>query len=108
MSTYFQGRPPKSVNFYWRRFRVADIPLESAEAFDIWLREEWNKKDALMEGYMNEGRFPAMAGSKVDFVETSVNLRQPWEILQIFVVVGILGLAWKNVCKAYSFVSGLV
>ena len=48
-STYFQGRPPKSVNFDWRRFRVADIPLQTAEAFDGWLRDRWAEKDELME-----------------------------------------------------------
>lgn len=108
VSTYFQGRPPKSVNFYWRRFRVADIPLDDQQKFDAWLRDEWYKKDALMEEYITTGRFPAMAGSKTDFVETSVNLRHPWEILQLFTVVGIVGLAWNNVRKAWAFVSGLI
>ncbi|KAI9896837.1 hypothetical protein N3K66_007859 [Trichothecium roseum] len=107
-STYFQGRPPKSVNLYWRRFRVADIPLDDQEKFDIWMREEWYKKDALMEEYMTTGRFPAMAGAKLDFVTTSVKTRKPWEILQVFTVVGICGLLWDNVRKARHIASSFL
>ncbi|KAM5350874.1 hypothetical protein ACJZ2D_017157 [Fusarium nematophilum] len=87
-----RGRPPKSVNFHWRRFRIADIPLDDQTEFDLWLREEWYKKDALMEEYLTTGRFPRMVGSKVDYIETEVKTRHPWEILQIFTVVGTVGL----------------
>lgn len=100
-STYFQGRPPKSVNLYWRRFRVADIPLDDPKVFGDWLLEEWYKKDALLEQYMETERFPPMAGAKVPYVITSVRLRSWYEILQVFSVVGILGLLWNNVCKAW-------
>lgn len=96
-STYFRGRSPKSVNFYWRKFKVSDIPLDDAEKFDAWLRAEWYKKDALMEQYLTTGRFPAMAGSKIDFVETKVKTKSPLEILQVFTIVGIAGLVWHNV-----------
>ncbi|OAQ92571.1 1-acyl-sn-glycerol-3-phosphate acyltransferase 2 [Purpureocillium lilacinum] len=96
-STYFQGRPPKSINLYWRRFRMSDIPLDDQKEFDLWLREQWYKKDELMEEYLTTGRFPPMAGAKAGFVETSVRTRQPWEILQVFTVVGICGLLWNNV-----------
>ncbi|PHH84424.1 hypothetical protein CDD83_1961 [Cordyceps sp. RAO-2017] len=98
-STYFQGRAPKSVNLYWRRFRLADMPLDDADEFDVWLREQWYKKDALMEQYLRTGRFPAMAGGATDYVETSVRTRQPWEIAQVFTVAGLVGLAWHNVNK---------
>ncbi|KAF7551114.1 hypothetical protein G7Z17_g5236 [Cylindrodendrum hubeiense] len=101
-STYFQGRPPKSVNFYWRRFRISDIPLDDLKVFDQWLLQQWQAKDALMEEFMTNGTFPAMAG-KVDFVETQVRTRHPWEILQVFSVLGTLALMWHNVKK--SFVS---
>lgn len=96
-STYFQGRSPKSVNFYWRKFKLSDIPLDDAGKFDVWLREEWYKKDALMEQYLTTGRFPAMAGSKVDFIETKVRTKSPLEVLQVFTIVGITGLLWRNV-----------
>ena len=107
-STYFQGRPPKSVNFYWRRFAVADIPLDNQEKFDVWLREEWYKKDALIEQYLTTGRFPAMAGAETDYIEAEVNTRRSWEIAQVFAVVGICGLVWNNVRKAWQVASKLV
>ncbi|CAH0038032.1 unnamed protein product [Clonostachys rhizophaga] len=104
-STYFEGKPPKSVNFHWRRFKIADIPLDDPEKFNLWLREEWYKKDALMEEYMTNGRFPPMAGSEVDYIETLVKTRKPWEILEVFTVVGLVGLLWNNVRKVWAFVS---
>lgn len=107
-STYFRGRSPKSVNFYWRRFRIDDMPLDDQKAFDIWLREQWYKKDALMEEYLTTGRFPRMAASGPDFVESGVNTRHPWEILQVFTVVGICGLIWNNVRKAFQMAAALV
>ncbi|KAL4985640.1 hypothetical protein BDW68DRAFT_189472 [Aspergillus falconensis] len=63
-STYVQGRPPTSVNMYWRRFAVADIPLDNQQEFDAWLRARWTEKDELLDEYFETGRFPsALAGS---------------------------------------------
>jgi lysocardiolipin and lysophospholipid acyltransferase len=109
--TYFEGRPPKSVNFYWRRFRVADIPLEDAASFELWLRDRWYEKDALMEQYISTGRFPASPGGKgesqgegqeVSFVETEVRTKFWWEFTQIFIVLAIFGLAGNVVSKAWA------
>ncbi|KAG6010367.1 hypothetical protein E4U21_006931 [Claviceps maximensis] len=105
-STYFEGRPPKSVNLYWRRFKLADIPLNDAKEFDLWLRDQWYKKDELMEQYLNKGRFPPCSGAEADYVETEVRTRSPWEILQVFSVVGICGLLWHNVHKLLQTVLG--
>ena len=90
------------MNLYWRRFRLADIPLDNAEKFNIWIREEWYKKDALLEEYVSTGRFPAMAGAKIDYVEAEVKTRKPWEILEIFTVVAAVALMWHNAMKAWS------
>ncbi|OAA78539.1 Phospholipid/glycerol acyltransferase [Akanthomyces lecanii RCEF 1005] len=103
--TYFAGRPPKSVNFHWRRFRLADIPLDDPKEFEEWLRNEWYKKDELMEIFMKKGRFPPMTGSATPYVETEVRTRSPFEILQIFAVVGIAALMWNNVQKLYTAVN---
>ncbi|RDW61901.1 putative RNA polymerase II transcription elongation factor (Ctr9) [Aspergillus mulundensis] len=63
-STYVQGRPPTSVNMYWRRFAVANIPLDDQDEFDAWLRARWTEKDELLDQYFETGRFPsALAGS---------------------------------------------
>ncbi|KAK4210040.1 acyltransferase-domain-containing protein [Rhypophila decipiens] len=110
-STYFRGQPPKSVNFYWRRFRVADIPLETAEQFDLWLRDRWYEKDALMEQYITTGRFPpspaeAVTSGHEGHLETEVRTKHWFEFLQIFVVVGIVGLLWNNVCKLLTWAKG--
>lgn len=105
-STYFAGRPPRSVNLYWRRFRLADMPLDDQARFDAWLRERWYEKDALMEEYLTTGRFPAMASGATAFVETSVRTRQPWEILQIFSVVGLCALLWNSMRRLAGALAG--
>ncbi|KAL8713716.1 MAG: hypothetical protein Q9220_002242 [cf. Caloplaca sp. 1 TL-2023] len=103
-STYFQGRPPKSVNMYWRRFPVSSIPLpassssaepspQEVQAFNEWLLALWREKEALLEGYARNGRFPASdeEGEKGEggggFIETEARLRYWYEIPQIFAVV---------------------
>lgn len=107
-STYFAGRSPKSVNLHWRRFRIDDMPLHDQKVFDVWLREKWYEKDALIEEYLITGRLPAMPGGGVDFVEAEVRTRYPWEILQVFTVVGIAGLVWNNVRKACQAAAMLI
>lgn len=61
-----------------------------------------------MEEYLNKGRFPPSPEGKVQYVETEVRTRYPWEILQIFTVVGITGLLWHNVRKLLHTVSAKV
>ncbi|RYP93585.1 hypothetical protein DL770_000327 [Monosporascus sp. CRB-9-2] len=106
-STYFQGRPPKSVNFYWRRFALADMPLDSAEEFDRWLRERWYEKDALMEQYVSTGRFPANgAGAKTEgYIETEVRTRYWWEFLKIFTMLGAFGLTFNVMLKTFRYLA---
>lgn len=106
--TYFRGQPPKSVNFYWRRFRVADIPLENSEKFELWLRDRWYEKDRLMEKYMSTGRFPSspvksdkVEQKAVSHIETEVRTKYWWEFIQIFVVLGVFGLASNILAKMW-------
>ncbi|KAK4100168.1 acyltransferase-domain-containing protein [Parathielavia hyrcaniae] len=106
-STYIRGQPPKSVNFYWRRFRLADIPLDNQEEFDVWLRERWYEKDAFMEQYLATGRFPESPASPLNkgqegHLETEVRTRYPWEILQIFSVLGVIGLLVNILLKTWN------
>lgn len=102
-STYFQGQAPKSVNFHWRRFRVADIPLNTAEAFDEWLRARWYEKDVMMEEYLSTGRLPASPSTKdneqPEYIETEVRTQYPWEMLQVFSVVGTCWLLYRFVLR---------
>lgn len=114
-STYFQGQAPKSVNFYWRRFRVDEMPLDEPEKFETWLRERWYEKDALLETYTTTGRFPRLptepgkADTEVpDFIETEVRTKYWWEFLRIFVVIGIFGLLGNMVVKFWYRMSRVV
>jgi 1-acyl-sn-glycerol-3-phosphate acyltransferase len=58
-STFFEGRPPKSVNMHWRRFHIDDIPYENTKAFEVWLRNRWREKDYMLEYFNRNNRFPA-------------------------------------------------
>jgi len=58
-STFFEGRPPKSVNMHWRRFRIDSIPIHNTKAFEVWLRNRWREKDYMLEYFNRNNRFPA-------------------------------------------------
>ncbi|KAL9615181.1 MAG: hypothetical protein Q9167_000387 [Letrouitia subvulpina] len=101
-AAYFGGKPPKSVNMYWRRFDVSTIPVDKDKAFDNWLRARWIEKDQLLEYYQKTGRFPADKGvSKLSdgrivrgagYIETEIKPNRWYEYLQIFAPVGLLAL----------------
>lgn len=93
-ASLLNGHPPKSVNMYWRRFKISTIPLDDISKFDIWLRARWAEKDALMEQYMHTRRFPADEGVSqtpegetrrgAGYIETYVKPYKWYEILQVF------------------------
>lgn len=58
-SSFFEGRPPKSVNMFWRRFKISDIPLDNEVAFNRWLTNRWREKDYILEYFYKFGSFPA-------------------------------------------------
>ncbi|KAL3419189.1 acyltransferase [Phlyctema vagabunda] len=115
-SSYLEGRPPKSVNMYWRCFAVADIPLKDQDSFDLWLRERWYEKDALLEQYLTTGRFPPNEVSKEQddvipkgvlnggYIETEVKPKHSWELLSLFVPLAALGLIANIVARVYNLV----
>jgi len=110
-SMYLRGQPPPSVNMYWRRFAIKDIPLDDHDKFDIWLRERWYEKDALMEQYVSTGRFPGNAASgavngdvKEDFIETEVKLAHWWEVGNIFVVLAAFALVANLLARVWELV----
>ncbi|KAK8097065.1 acyltransferase [Apiospora kogelbergensis] len=98
-STFFQGRPPKSVNLYWRRFALADMPLHDQAAFDVWLRERWYEKDALLEQYVTTGRFPANGAGVKGHIETEVRTQYWWEFLKIFAWLGSFGFFLRAIVR---------
>ena len=101
-ASYFGGRPPKSVNMYWRRFAISSIPLDDSRAFEHWLRARWTEKDNLIEYYYQHGQFPADVGVDkgtdgktrrgAGYIETQVRPARWYEFLQIFAPTGLLAL----------------
>ncbi|KAL9073693.1 MAG: hypothetical protein Q9161_002731 [Pseudevernia consocians] len=101
-ASYFGGRPPKSVNMYWRRFRVSSIPLDDPKTFELWLRSRWIEKDKFIEDYLRTGRFPADHGisknSKGEtirgagHIEAEIKPKYWYEFLQVFAPIGLFAL----------------
>ena len=85
--SYFQGRPPKSVNMHWRRFAIKDIPLADDKAFAAWLAARWREKDDLLQYYIDHNRFPADSS-----IETEVRPARWYEFLQVFVPLAAVAL----------------
>ena len=101
-ASYFGGRPPMSVNMYWRRFRVSSIPLDAPKIFELWLRSRWLEKDKFIEDYLRTGRFPADQGvgknSKGEtirgagHIEAEIKPKYWYEFLQVFAPIGLFAL----------------
>lgn len=96
-SSFLEGRPPKSVNMHWRRFRIADIPTDSEKAFEVWLRNRWTEKDHFLEYYVKHGHFPAHRPWVIaetanprpaKAIETQVKSKNWEEFLSIFAPLG--------------------
>ena len=101
-ASYFGGRPPKSVNMYWRRFRVSSIPLDDPKTFELWLRSRWMEKDKFIEDYLRTGRFPADQGTSKNskgetirgagHIEAEIKPKYWYEFLQVFAPIGLFAL----------------
>jgi len=118
-SIYFEGRPPKSVNLYWRRLAIKDMPLHDAEEFDNWLKDQWRIKDELIEVYLQTGRFPPSKNIEINsrdangnritsrngqYIETEVKPAHWWEFSKIFMVVGAFGVVASILAKVWNAV----
>jgi lysocardiolipin and lysophospholipid acyltransferase len=110
-SMYLQGRPPPSVNMYWRRFAVTDMPLDDPEKFELWLRERWHEKDVLLEHYVTNGRFPnskaatngvTNGAGKDDVIETEVKLAHWWEVSNIVIMLAAFALVANLLARVYN------
>lgn len=110
-SMYFQGRPPPSVNMYWRRFTVADMPLDDHEKFELWLRERWHEKDLLLEHFVEHGSFPtdkaavngaSNGAAKGEAVETEVKLGNWYEVFNIFVMLATFALIANMLARVWN------
>lgn len=101
---------------YWRRIHVSTIPIDDLSQFEAWLKDQWQIKEDLLEGYARNGRFPADDGRDSDgsmgakvlkgagFIETKVKLDNTYEVGQIFVVFAALALIVNILVKLYNMV----
>ena len=103
---------------HWRRIAISTIPVDDLKAFEAWLLGQWQIKEALLEDFAQNGRFPADDGYENDskeadgdrsglvkgagFIETSVRLAHWYEVGQIFVVLGAFGLIFNILAKVYN------
>jgi len=110
-SMYLQGRPPPSVNMFWRRFAVADMPLDDHEKFDLWLTERWSEKDVLLEHFVEHGSFPntkaaingvSNGAAKDNVIETEVKLAHWWEVGNIFIMLATFGLVANILARLWT------
>jgi 1-acyl-sn-glycerol-3-phosphate acyltransferase len=105
-STYLQGRPPKSVNMYWRRFATSNIPIKDPKAFETWVLDRWKEKDALLEKFYETGRFPSDQKSGDAYLETEVKLQHWLEVGQIFAVLAALAMVVNVLAKLWEMMIG--
>lgn len=106
-SVYLEGRPPKSVNMHWRRFKVSDIPADDVDKMQAWTLQRWREKDEIIQTFLDTGRFPAdEEAAKIEepgkigpYIETEVRPAFPWEWLQMFVPVIAATLVGKILIK---------
>jgi lysocardiolipin and lysophospholipid acyltransferase len=96
---------------YWRRFAVADIPVDDAEKFGAWVSARWQEKEQFLEQYFRTGLFPAdeaslqaMGNSKAGYVETEVKLRKWYEVGQLLVVPAALALVANVISKLLAMI----
>jgi lysocardiolipin and lysophospholipid acyltransferase len=96
---------------HWRKFEIAKIPLENQVLFDKWLQDQWHEKDALLETYLNTGRFPgeeaAIHGSAVKspedkFIETEVKLANWWELFNAYRILATFGMIFWLLPRLWS------
>ena len=103
---YFQGRAPKSVNMHWRRFRVADLPLDDHDAMYAWTMARWREKDELIAAFLRTGKFPADVDAvhieggptdafKTPYINTEVRPRNAVEFLQMFAPVAAAAMVGR-------------
>lgn len=107
---------------YWRRIAVCSIPINDHQQFDLWLRNQWQEKEQLLEYFAQNGRFPADDGHDSEeepamngnsgtqalkgagFIETEVKLTHWYEVGQIFVVLAAFALVFNVLAKLWNMV----
>ena len=99
---------------YWRRIALADIPLDDTKAFETWMLSQWQIKEDLLEGFEQNGRFPADDGidakaspaavrkQGAGFIETLVRLNHWYDVLRIFAAAAAFAFVANVLAKVYN------
>lgn len=106
---------------YWRRFATSSIPINDPAKFELWLKGRWWEKEALMEFYLQNGRFPADEGHDsggepangstglkmikgAGYIETTVRLGRWYEVGHIFSILASFALTANILAKIWNLV----
>ena len=101
---------------------MSSIPFNDPRKFEIWLRNQWQEKERLLEYFAQNGRFPADDGHDSEgepainrnsgtqvlkgagFIETEVKLAHWYEVGQIFIVLAAFALVFNVLAKLWNMV----
>ena len=101
---------------------MSSIPINDPHKFELWLRNQWDEKEQLLEYFAQNGRFPADDGHDSEgepaingnsgaqvlkgagFIETEVKLAHWYEVGQIFVVLATFALVFNVLAKLWNTV----
>lgn len=101
---------------------MSSIPVNDPHKFDMWLRNQWQEKEQLLEYFAQNGRFPADDGHDSEgefttngdsgaqvlkgagFIETEVKLAYWYEVGQIFIVLAAFALIFNVLAKLWNMV----
>jgi lysocardiolipin and lysophospholipid acyltransferase len=92
---------------YWRRFRIADLPLHDDKIFGDWVLARWREKDDLLQYFIENNRFPADEGVTPS-VEGGEPVKGAGEWIQVFIPVAGLGLVINVLLKMVNLVLGIL
>jgi hypothetical protein len=113
-SSFFEGRPPKSVNMHWRRFHISTIPIHNTKAFEVWLRNRWREKDYMLEYFNRHTRFPAEefwkdhldAGERSSQGDNKTIRSRPRPAVQI--ETEVKSAHWNDFVKIFAPITGVM
>lgn len=101
---------------------MSSIPFNDPPKFEMWLRNQWQEKEQLLEYFAQNGRFPADDGHDSEgeptingnsgtqvlkgagFIETEVKLAHWYEVGQIFIVLAAFALVFNVLAKLWNMV----
>jgi lysocardiolipin and lysophospholipid acyltransferase len=95
---------------HWRRFAIADIPLDDDKVFNEWVLARWREKDHLLQYFVENNCFPADEGVDKDgkkgagWIETEVRPVKWAEWVQVFIPTAALGLVINVLVKMVNIV----